>query len=162
MNWLDIVILAAVGFITLAGWRMGGIHMGVTGAGIVVGIALASRLHDRVKPVITRFVDSENGAEVGAFIGIFILVLAASVVAGWTVRSVLNRLMLGPVDKVVGLGVGVAVTFAIGSALLSAVQSYPVFGLEDTIASSTLGSFLADNFDVVMRGLRFVPDDFGV
>ena len=161
MNWLDIVILAALGTITLAGWRMGGIHAAVTGAGILLGIALASRLHERVNPLFSRFIESENGAEIAAFIAIFILALIASIMVGLIAQSFLRKLMLGRLDKVVGLGLGVVVTFAIGSAVLSTLQSYPVVGMEDTIDGSTMGSFLADNFDVVLRGLKFIGDDLG-
>ena len=161
MNWLDIIIVAAVGFIALAGWRMGGVHAAVTGAGIFVGIALAGHLHHRVEPIFSRFVDSDDGAEIAAFIAIFILVLIASAVVGTLARGVLHSFMLGWMDKATGLGLGVVVSFAAGSAVFSALQSYPVLGLEETISGSTLGSFLADNFDVVLRGLKFIPGDLG-
>jgi hypothetical protein len=36
-----------------------------------------------------------------------------------------------------------------------------VLGLETTIADSTVGTFLADKFDVVMRGAGFIPEDLG-
>ena len=161
MSWLDIVILAVVGFIALAGWRMGGVHIGVTGAGTLAGIALASRLHNQVNPFFSRFTDSDNGAEIAAFVAIFILALMASLVVGFIAHSILRRLMLGWADRVMGLGVGIAVTFAIGSAVFSAIQSYPVFGLEETIGDSIIGAFMADNFDTVLRGLKLVPSDLG-
>ena len=161
MNWLDIVILAVGGFIALAGTGMGGIQIGVTGAGIMGGIALAGHLHSWVEPISSRFIDSDDGARFAAFAAIFIVVLIASVVVGFMVRAISRRLMLGWVDKVLGLGLGVIVSFAIGSAVLSAIQSYPIFSLDETIGDSTLGSFLADNFDIVLRGLKFIPGDLG-
>ena len=161
MNWLDPVILAGVAIIALVGWRIGGLHIGVMGAGIIAGIALASRLHDRVSPLFSRFISSENGAEIAAFILIFSLVIIASAAIGFAVHIILRRLMLGWAEKVVGLGLGVAIALAIGSATFSALQSYPVLGLENTIEGSTLGTFMADNFDSVLRGLKFIPGDLG-
>ena len=161
MNWLDPVILAGVAIIALVGWRIGGLHIGVMGAGIIAGIALASRLHDRVSPLFSRFISSENGAEIAAFILIFSLVIIASAAIGFAVHIILHRLMLGWAEKVVGLGLGVAIALAIGSATFSALQSYPVLGLENTIEGSTLGTFMADNFDSVLRGLKFIPGDLG-
>lgn len=161
MNWLDIAILAMIGSIALAGLGMGGVNIAVTGAGVLAGIALSSRLQEQVRPLISRFTENDNAAELGAFIAIFIIVLIASVVVGFVARSLLKSLMLGWMDKLLGLGLGVVVSLAIGSAVLSTVQGYPVLGLEDTIDESTLGTFLADNFDVVLRTLRFVPDDLG-
>ena len=162
MNWLDIVILAAGGLVAVIGLGIGGLHIASMAAGSLVGIALSSRFHDRISPVFSRFTDSENGAEVAAFVAIFVVVLVASVFAGTVVRGVFQKLTLGWVDKVVGMGLGVVITFAVGSAALSTIQSYPTLGMEETIADSTIGSFLADEFDVVLRGLRFIPDDLGV
>ena len=161
MSWLDIVIIAVVALIALAGWRMGGIHIAVTGAGILAGIALSSRVHHRVTPIFSPFIDSDNGAEIAAFTAIFILVLIASVVVGFMVRTLSRKLMLGWMDNMAGLALGVVVTLAIGSAAFSAIQSYPVHGLDNTIADSTLAPFLADNFDTVLKGLKFIPTDLG-
>ena len=162
MNWLDIVILAAVAFLALAGWRLGGVHVGVTGAGILAGIALATRLQDQVRPFFSRFTDNGNGAEIAAFTAIFVVVLVASIVVGFLLRALLSRLMLGWLDKVVGLGLAIVVTFAVGSAVLSTIQSYPVFGINDAIGASIMATFMADNFDAILRGLRFIPADLGV
>lgn len=162
MNWLDIVIFVSVGFVALVGWRMGGVQIGVTGGVILAGIALSSRLHNQVSPVFSRFMSSDNAAEIAGFVAVFIVALLGSVAVAHIIRSLLGTFMLGWLDKSVGLGLGVIVTFAVGSAALSAVQSYPVLGLEDTIEASAVGSFLANNFDTVLKGLRFIPNDLGV
>ena len=161
MNWLDFVILALGGVIALAGWRMGGIRAGVTAAGILAGIALAGHLHGRVEPLFSRFIDRDDEAEMAAFIAIVVLVFVASAAAGAIASGLARRLMLGWADKLLGMGLGIVIALAIGSSVLSAVQSYPVFGLDDTVDGSALGSFLADNFDVVLRGTKFIPSDLG-
>ena len=160
MNWLDIVVVVVGGIVAMMGWNVGGLHMVVTGAGTLVGIALASRQHERVEPLFSRFIDSQNGAEIAAFATIFVLVMIASILASFLAGAILRTLMLGA-DKVAGVGLGVVVVFAVGSAIFSAIQSYPVHGLDNYIDDSTLGSFLADNFDAVLRGLKFVPDSLG-
>ena len=161
MNWLDIVILVVAGFVALSGWRMGGVQIAATGIGILAGIALTSRLDSRVEPFFADFIDSENGAQIAAFIAIFLVTIILAGVAGVMLRSVLKGIKLGWMDQMVGLSVGVIVAFAIGSVVLSSVQSYPILGLEETIEDSALGTFLADNFDTVLRGLKFVPGDLG-
>ena len=162
MNWLDVVILVSGGLLAAVGLGIGGLHLASIAVGSMVGIALSSRLHDRVSPLFSRFTDSDNAAEIAALVAIFLAVLVASVLVGTLVRGAFQKLTLGWMDKVVGMGLGVVVAFAVGSAVLSAIQSYPTLGLEDTIAGSTLGSFLADKFDAVLRGLRFIPSDLGV
>ena len=161
MNWLDIVIIAVVAVIALAGWRMGGIHIGVTGAGVLAGIALSSRVHHLVTPVFSPFIDSDNGAEIAGFGVIFVLVLIASVVVGFMVRTLSQKLKLGWADNVLGLALGVVVTMAVGTTVFSAIQSYPVYDMDNTINDSTLAPLLADNFDTVLRGMKFIPTDLG-
>ena len=161
MNWLDFVIIAVVAVVAMAGWRMGVIHVAVTGAGILAGIVLASRARDRVEPLFSPIIDSDDGAQVAAFIAIFAVVLVASLFVGFMVHGLMKRFMLGWIDRFVGLALGVVVTLAVGSAALSTIQSHPVLDLVDTIDASTLGSFLADNFDAVLRALRFIPGDLG-
>ena len=161
MNWLDIVVVVVAGIVAMMGWKVGGLHMVVTGAGTLVGIALASRQHERVEPLFSRFIDSQNGAEIAAFATIFVLVMIASILASFLAGAILRTLMLGWADKVAGVGLGVVVVFAVGSAIFSAIQSYPVHGLDNYIDDSALGSFLADKFDMVLRGLKFVPDSLG-
>ena len=161
MNWLDVVIVVVGGVAGVLGWWVGGLRIAVTGAGVLVGIALAGHQHERVAPLFSRFTDSQNGAEIIAFAVIFGLVLIASVIASFLADAILRKLMLGWADKVVGVALGIVLVFAAGSAIFSAIQSYPVYGLDDYIAGSALGSFLADNFDTVLKGLKFIPDDLG-
>ncbi len=162
MNWMDLVIIVVGISVAFVGWRMGGIQIGVVAIGVFAGIALSSRLHDEVARLFSRFIDSDNGAEVASFIAIFILALLAAAVLGTIAHAILVKVKLGSINKAAGFVLGVLVTFAIGSAVLSTIQSYPVMGLEGTIEDSAMGTFLADNFDVVLRGLRFIPDDLGV
>ena len=161
MNWLDVVIVVVSGVAALLGWVTGGLYVAVTGVGVLVGITLASRQHERIAPLFSRFTDSQNGAEIIAFAVIFGLVLIASVIVSFLASTVLRKLMLGWADKVAGVALGIVLVFAAGSAIFSAIQSYPVYDLDDYIAGSALASFLADNFDVVLRGLKFIPDDLG-
>ena len=92
---------------------------------------------------------------------IFLLAMIAVFLVGSMLKGAFQKVSLGWVDKVAGIGVGVIVAFAIGSAALSSIQDYPIFGIDDAIEASALGTFLADNFDIVLRGLRVVPTDLG-
>ena len=162
MNWLDILILGVAGFTALVGLGVGGIQVAITGVAVLAGTALAGHYHDRVVPLASRFTDARNEAEIASFAAILVVVLLASLVLGIAVRTVMKGLMLGWVDRLLGVGLAVVITFAVGSALFSAVQSYPVGGLDLAIDDSTLGTMLADNFDTVLRGIRFIPRDLGV
>lgn len=162
MNWLDVLILGVTGLTAMMGLGIGGIHVAVTGVAILAGTSLAGHHHGLVEPLVSRFTDVQNQAEIISFVVIMVAVLLASVALGAAVRTILKGLMLGWVDRLLGMGLAMVVTFAVGSALLSVVQTYPVGGLDGVIDDSTLGTFLADNFDTVLRGIRFIPKDLGV
>ncbi len=161
MNWLDAVILVVSAIIAVTGLRMGGVGFAAIGLGVLVGIAMASRLQAKLEPVFSGFIDSENGSEIAAFIAILVIIIFVSVVAGAVLRRILKVVMLGWLDQLAGLGAGLIVAFSLGSAFLSNIQSFPILDLQDTIDGSVLGSFLADNFDTVLRGLKFIPSDLG-
>ena len=162
MNWLDMVILGVAGFTAMVGLGIGGIHVAITGVAVLAGTALAGHYHDRVEPLVSRFTDTQNEAEIASFAAVMVVVLLASLVLGIAVRTILKGLMLGWVDRLLGVGLAVVITFAVGSALFSTVQTYPVGGLDGAIDDSTLGTLLADNFDTVLRGIGFIPRDLGV
>jgi hypothetical protein len=50
--------------------------------------------------------------------------------------------------------------FVLLSGVLTNVQRFPVRDYDQTIDESALGSFLADNFDVVIRGVKLIPGDW--
>ena len=161
MNWLDIVLLIIIGLVAAVGYRVGLVQAATTLVGILIAIVLASRFHDNVDGLVSTLTSNENAQEVGGYILIFVVVLLASLVAGAVVRKVLNVLMLNWVDKLGGFALGVIIAFAVASAAMANVQSFPVLDLEESIEDSAIGSFLADNFDVVLRGVRILPKGYG-
>lgn len=161
MNWLDIAIIVSTGVLLLLGWKLGVVHLAVVAVGAFLGITLASRFKDEVEPAFSVLGLGDNWAEVAAFIAIFLIALAAALVAGSMLRFMSRRLKIGWADNAIGATLGLVVSLAVWSTLLSTVQSHPVLGLEITVEDSALGTFLADKFDLVLKGIGFIPDDLG-
>ena len=44
--------------------------------------------------------------------------------------------------------------------VLTGIQRFPFRDLDKTIDESALGAFLADKFDVVIRGVKLIPGDW--
>ena len=59
-----------------------------------------------------------------------------------------------------GMAVGILIGFLLLSGVLTNIQRFPVRDYDKTIDESKLGAFLADNFDVVIRGLKLIPGDW--
>ena len=63
-------------------------------------------------------------------------------------------------NKLAGMAVGVLLGFVLLSGILTGIQKFPVREYDQTIDDSVLGAFLADNFDIVIRGVGLVPGDW--
>jgi len=161
MNWIDIAILVVWGITALWGFSAGLLQTVVPLISLVVGLALSSRIGDSVGNVFSGFTDNENAQTVGGFILVFGVLFIAGSVLGFMIRNVMRFIPLfGLANSMAGMAVGVLVGFLLLSGVLTGVQRFPVRDLDKTIDESALGTFLADNFDVVIRGAKLIPGDW--
>ncbi len=161
MNWIDIAILVVWGITALWGFSAGLLQIVVPLISLVIGLALSSRIGDSVGNVFSGFTDNENAQTVGGFILVFGVLFIAGAILGFMIRNVLRFIPLfGLVNSMAGMAVGVLVGFLLLSGVLTGVQRFPFRDLDKTIDESALGTFLADNFDVVIRGAKLIPGDW--
>ena len=161
MNWVDIAILVVWAGTASWGASMGLLQMGVHLVVVAVGLAIASRIAPTVGDLFSVVTDNENAQSAAGFIAVFlILFIAGGVVSLW-LRMILGIIpFFGSFNKLGGLIVGVAVGFLLLSGILTGIQKFPIGDAEQTIDDSKLGSFLADNFDVVIRGIGLIPGEW--
>ena len=161
MNWVDIVIIVVWGVTALWGYSKGLLGVLVPLISLVVGLAFASRIGDSVGQMFSSVTDNENAQTVAGFILIIVVILIAGGVISFAISRVLGIIPLfGLVNSVSGMAVGLLIGFLFLSGVLTNIQRFPVRDYDETINESKLGVFLADNFDVVIRGLRLIPGDW--
>jgi len=161
MNWLDIAIPVVWGMTALWGFSSGLLRILVPLFSLVVGMALSSRIGDSVGEIFSPVTDNENAQTVAGFVLIFGLLFIAGGIVSFVARRVLGIIPLfGMVNSLAGMAVGLLVGFILVSGVLTAIQKFPVRDLEITIDESTLGTFMADQFDVVIRGIKIIPGDW--
>ena len=161
MNWIDIAILVVWGMTALWGFSSGLLRILVPLFSLVVGMALSSRIGDSVGEIFSPVTDNENAQTVAGFVLIFGLLFIAGGIVSFVARKVLGIIPLfGMVNSLAGMAVGLLVGFILVSGVLTAIQKFPVRDLDITIDDSTLGTFMADQFDVVIRGIKIIPGDW--
>ena len=161
MNWIDIAILVIWGMTALWGFSSGLLRILVPLVALVIGMALSSRIGDSVGEIFSSFTDNENAQTVAGFVLIFGLLFILGGIISVVARRVLGIIPLfGMVNSLVGMAVGLLVGFLLVSGVLTAIQKFPVRDLDVTIDESTLGTFMADQFDVVIRGIKLIPGDW--
>ncbi|MHA7131585.1 CvpA family protein [Algoriphagus namhaensis] len=108
METIDIVILIILGLGALEGFRKGFL-MGIIGLfGFVLAIVLAFYFMDSMADWLTENVDELTiGYPIIAFILIFIATMLVINSVGWVLKKTIDMVLLGSLDKVAGLMLGV-------------------------------------------------------
>ena len=160
MNWIDAVVLVVWGITALWGFSTGLIRVSISFLVVIVGLALSSRIAEDVGNIFSGLTDSEGAQTVGGFILIFLGLFVIGVIASFWIGAFLRFLPLfGLANRMAGLVVGVIIGFLLLSGILTGAQKF-TDSVDDDIDESALGAFLADNFDVVIRGVKLVPGDW--
>lgn len=161
MNWVTILVLVVWGLTAFWGYRTGLIRMVVPLVVVLVGLALSSRIAEPVGNLFSFLSENENVQTVAAFITIFVVLF---VIAAWLssfLRTAISIIPLaGLSNSLAGAAVGILIGFVLLAGILTGLQKFPVGSFQEDINRSPLGSFLADNFDVVIRGARLIPGDW--
>ena len=160
MNWIDAVILVVWGVTALWGFSTGLIRVTISFVVVVVGLALSSRIAEDVGNIFSGLTDGEGAQTIGGFILIFLGLSIIGAIASFWIGAVLRFLpIFGLANRLGGVVVGVIIGFLLLSGVLTGAQKF-TDTVDDDIDESALGAFLADNFDVVIRGVKLVPGDW--
>ena len=158
MNLIDLLILALLVIGGFLGWVNGVIKWLFTFLGFIVGIILASRLYSTLDWAIPM-VDSDGLRQ---FIT-FVIILTAAVVGAWmlgrAVKATLSLLMLGWVDRGVGMAVGLFVGLLGASAVVLAMNAIPVEEVRQAMRESLLADTLLDGTSFI-QGM--MPAEFEI
>ncbi|HZA23730.1 MAG TPA: CvpA family protein [Dehalococcoidia bacterium] len=161
MNWVTLLVLVVWGLTAFWGFRTGLIRMVVPLVVILVGLALASRIAEPVGNIFDFVSDDENVQTVIAFITIFAVLFVAGAWLSSMLSTVIGIIPLaGLGNNLAGAVIGILIGFIVLSGVLTGLQKFPVGNFREDINDSPLGTFLADNFDVVTRGVRLIPGDW--
>ena len=156
MNWVDIMVLVLVLGAGFMGWRNGVIRWAFTLIGGIFGVILAGQLYKTLAPAVP-FGDSDAVKQLVAFGVIFVAVMIGAWIAARIVKATLKVLLLGWVDSVAGLALGVAAGAVAATAIISVMGSLPVGRVQDAVNGSTLAEPLSENLGFVRS---FLPEEF--
>jgi uncharacterized membrane protein required for colicin V production len=161
MNFVDLAIIAVWAVSAIWGYSQGLLNLAVPFIALLIGIPVASRFGESAGLLFSGLDLSENAEAVAGMLLVLAVVVIIGIVLGQLLRKVLAFIPLGGmVNSASGLALGLVIAFAVLSAVLTGLQKYPFAGSDEKIEESALGPFLADNFDVVIRGVGLIPGDW--
>ena len=160
MNWIDALIVIIWIITAVWGFSTGAIRLAIPLMVVIAGLAVSSRFGETVGNIFSVITDSEGTQAIAGFALIFLGALLLSALLSFWLSQVLRFLpIFGLANRLAGLALGVVIGFVVLSGLLTGAQKY-TDRVDDDIHGSTLGTLLADNFDVVLRGVKLVPGDW--
>ncbi len=182
MNWLDLVIAGVALLGLFIGLRMGLLGAIFNAVGVVVGAFIAPRISDDIAAWFTKQGMGHAIATVLAYVAIIVALMLAAQVARRITKKVFSLVLLGWMDTVGGLFIGLLFGLALSAAVVlglvrlstnvpangvAAVLGERVSGFQSSIQDALVGSVLAAAFIRVTNALPanamgFVPGEFSV
>ncbi len=157
MNWLDLVLIAAIGFSTYGGYRNGFIRELVSIAAVILAIPVAGIFYDDMFPKVEPIVRNEDLAALFSFVAIMAGVIIGGQVAAHLLKRTAEILNLGILDRLAGGVFGFLKAVFIAQALLVALVTFPSPDIREQADSSPVATRLIDSAPTV---LAFLPQTF--
>ena len=157
VNWLDIVLLGAIGFSAYRGYSNGFIRELVSIASVILAIPLAGIFYDDLFPKVEPIVRNKDFAALVSFLAILIGVIIGGQVAAHMLKRTAEILNLGVLDRLAGAAFGFFKAVVVAQVLLIALVTYPRPDLREDIDGSRVAQRLLDSAPTV---LAFLPSTF--
>ena len=124
MNWLDVVVLVTWAVGLVVGWKLGLFGAVFVTGGAFLGVLIASRFSDDVADFLTESVSSDTLATVIAYVAIMLVVGLATVILRAVVKGVFSKALLGWIDPVGGMALGLLAGILLAGAFVSVLARY--------------------------------------
>ncbi len=157
MNWLDIVLIAAIAFVTWRAYVNGFIRELVSLSVAFLAIPIAGIFYDDMFPKVKPIVDNDTLAKLISFLAILIGVIVAGQVAAHLLKKTVAMLNLGALDHLAGGAFGFVKAVLVSQVVLIALVVFPKPDLQPSIDDSALATALLDAAPAV---LAFLPRTF--
>ncbi|AII57447.1 colicin V production CvpA [Dehalococcoides mccartyi] len=156
MNWLDIVLLIALGAQTVSGFFTGLILNFLHLVGLIIGIILAGRFYPTVAEWLS-FISSPEWANIIAFLLVLMAIWVTTTIIAKLLDTIIKPTFLNWVNRLGGAIFGLLVSSIFTAALLAIWVKF--FGSASVITDSAVAQILLDKFPLI---LSLLPDEFGV
>ena len=162
MNWVDAAIIIVALISAYIGYKQGLVRTVFGFIGLIVGITLAGQWSDSLADLLSS--DKVQWAYVVAFAIILIVVLVAANLAGAVLKGFIRFMMLGWLDSLGGIVLGLFVGAIAVAAIFTSVGLWAHYmdgevesTLAEAIGDSALANLLINNFGLV---LVLLPGEF--
>jgi uncharacterized membrane protein required for colicin V production len=159
MNWLDVVFMIVVLWLTFAGFQAGFIREIVTLVSALIGVALAGLFYQDFADTVLSFIDNDDLRNIVAFGSIFLGCALAGQALAMVLKPSLRMIQLGIVDQLGGAGFGFLKAVLFVNIFVLVFITYPRWDLYEAIDESFFGTLVIDNMSFIDR---ILPSEFDI
>jgi membrane protein required for colicin V production len=157
MNWLDILIVLILSWLTFAAFNAGLVREVITLGATVLAVVVAGLYYDDLAQDILVFIDNDTTANAIAFLILLASIFLMGQLLAFLAKRVVSLLMLGWADRIAGAGFGFLKGLLIVEVLLILFVTFPQLNLDNTIDGSAIAPFFLDSIPFL---LRLLPGEF--
>jgi len=157
MNWLDLVIVLVIAWLTYSAFGAGLIREIVGLIAAVLAVVVAGVYYDALARDVLTFIEDDTTALVVAFLMLLGSVYFLGQLLAYILKQTVSLLMLGWADHLAGAAFGFLKGFVLVEILLILFVTYPELGLDDVIAGSAFAQVFLEGLPVL---LALLPDEF--
>ena len=157
MDWLSILVVAVIGFVTWRAFSNGFVRELVSLCAVILAIPLAGIFYDDMYPKVTPIISNDTLAALVAFLSIVAGVVILGQVAAHLIKQLVAVLNLGGADQVAGGLFGFVKAVIIIQVILIALVHFPRPDVRNAIDESPVATRL---LDFAPLPLAILPGDF--
>ena len=157
MNLLDIIITCTMLFLVVRGLMRGFIKEIASLAGVILGILLAIRFQPQVTDLLKSYLPPSQFLGLVSFAAVFFSVLILCNLLGWVFKLLFQKVLLGWVDRTLGVGLAVAKGVII-TYLVIVLLTFFLPSRTPLIADSRLAPLIITSYQSMIRLIS--PDQY--
>ena len=157
MDWLSILLVAVIAFVTWRAYVNGFVRELVSLCAVILAIPMAGIFYDDLYPKVNPIITNDTLAALVSFISIMAGVIILGQVASHLIKQAVAMLNLGAADHVTGGLFGFLKAVIVIQVLLIALVHFPRPDVRDSIDDSPVASGL---LDYAPLPLAILPGDF--
>ena len=144
-NLFDYFSLAIIIFFIYKGYRNGIIIEIATGLGLFGGLVFAKMSYLQLSNNLSFIIENEITRDLSAFISLFLSIIIISNIIGRDIKKIMNIILLGQIDKLLGAGFGFIKAMLILKIIILLISNMPI---ENMIIEDAQTSYFEQNINI--------------
>jgi membrane protein required for colicin V production len=157
VDWLSILLVAVIGFLTWRAYANGFVRELVSLCAVILAIPMAGIFYDDMYPKVSPIISNDTVAALVSFLSIMAGVIILGQVAAHLIKRVVAVLNLGAADQLAGGLFGFLKAVIVIQVILIALVHFPRPDIRDRIDESPIATRLLDYSPLP---LAILPGDF--